>query len=61
VEIDFFLGQYHFDGDAVIESIEIAKDGVFEFYLFAVSNRLNDDLSLLAMWPKQKGGAEEAG
>jgi hypothetical protein len=61
VEINFFLSQYHFDGDAVIESIEIAKDGVFEFYLFAVSNRLNDDLSLLAMWPKQKGAAEQAG
>jgi hypothetical protein len=53
VEIEFFLSQYHFDGDTVIESIEIAKDGVFEFYLFAVSNRLNHDLSLLAMWPKQ--------
>jgi len=61
VEIDFFLSQYHFDGDAVIESIEIAKDGVFEFYLFAVSNRSNDELSLLAMWPKPKGSTEEAG
>jgi hypothetical protein len=45
----------------VIEPIEIAKDGVFEFYLFAVSNRSNDDLSLLAMWPKQKGATEEVG
>ena len=61
VEIEFFLSQYHFDGDAVIESIEIAKDGVFEFYLFAVSNRLSDELSLLAMWPKPKGSTEEAG
>ena len=39
VDNDFFLSQYHFDGDAVIESIDIAKDGVFEFYLLAVSNR----------------------
>ena len=61
LEIDFFLSQYHFDGNAVIESIEIAKDGVFEFYLFAVSNRSNDDLSLLAMWPTRKGATEEAG
>ena len=61
VEIDFFLGQYHFDTDAEIEPIEISKDGVFEFYLFAVSNRLNDDVALLAMWPKPKGSTEEAG
>ena len=60
LEIDFFLGQYHFDADAVIEPIEIAKDGVFEFYVFAVSNRSNDDLSLLAMWPEQKGSAEQS-
>ena len=60
VEIDFFLSQYHFDADAAIERIEISKDGVFEFYLFAVSNRLNDDVALLAMWPKPKGAIEEA-
>jgi hypothetical protein len=53
VEIDFFLSQYHFDEDVAIERIEISKDGVFEFYLFAVSSRFNDDLSLLAMWPTQ--------
>jgi hypothetical protein len=45
--------QYHFDGDAVIEPIEI------EFYIFAVSNSFNDDLSLLAMWPKQKAPTDE--
>ena len=60
VEIDFFLSQYHFDADAEIEPIEISKDGLFEFYLFAVSNRLNDDVALLAMWPKPKASAEEA-
>ncbi len=59
VEIDFFLSQYHFDGDAVIEPIEISKDGVFEFYIFAVSNSFNDDLSLLAMWPKQRAPTDE--
>jgi hypothetical protein len=53
VEINFFLSQYHFDADTAIERIEISKDGVFEFYIFAVSNRFNDDLSLLAMWPTQ--------
>ncbi len=58
VEVDFFLGQYHFDADAEIEPIEISKDGVFEFYLFAVSNRLNADLSLLAMWPKEKNPSD---
>jgi hypothetical protein len=61
VEIDFFLSQYHFDADAAIERIEISKDGVFEFYIFAVSNRFNDDVSLLAMWPNQKGSTDEAG
>ena len=57
----FFLGQYHFDADAEIEPIEISKDGVFEFYLFAVSNRLHDDVSLLAMWPQPKPSTEEPG
>ena len=28
VEIDFFLSQYHFDADAVIEPIEISRDGM---------------------------------
>jgi hypothetical protein len=32
-----------------IERIEISKDGVFEFYTFAVWNRVTDELSLLAM------------
>ena len=59
IEIDFFLSQYHFDPDAIIEPIEISRDGVFEFYLFAVSNRLSDDLSLLAMWPEQKSPAAD--
>jgi hypothetical protein len=61
VEIDFFLGQYHFDADAEIEPIEISKDGVFEFYLFAVSNRLHDDVSLLVMWPQQKESTVKGG
>jgi hypothetical protein len=61
VEIGFFLSQYHFGADAAIERIEISKDGVFEFYIFAVSNRFNDDLSLLAMWPTQNGSTDEAG
>jgi hypothetical protein len=50
-EVDFFLSQYGFDSDAVIERIEITKDGEFEFYMFAALNRFTDDLSLLAMWP----------
>ena len=50
-EIDFFLSQYNFDSDAMIERIEITKEGEFEFYLFAASNRFTDELSLLAMWP----------
>jgi hypothetical protein len=49
-EIDFFLSQYNFDSDATIERIEITKDGEFQFYMFAASNRSTDDLSLLAMW-----------
>jgi hypothetical protein len=61
IEIDFFLSQYHFDTGAVIERIEISKDGVFEFYLFAVSSCLNDDLALLAMWPQQRASTGESG
>jgi hypothetical protein len=49
-EIDFFLSQYNFDPGAIIEPIEITKDGEFQFYMFAASNRLTDDLLLLAMW-----------
>jgi hypothetical protein len=49
-EIDFFLSQYNFDSGVIIEPIEITKDGEFQFYMFAASNRLTDDLSLLAMW-----------
>lgn len=52
-EIDFFLSQYHFDAGAAIERVEISKEGIFEFYLIAVSNRSNDEVSLLAMWPEQ--------
>lgn len=59
IEVNFFLRQCKFDADAEIEPIEISKDGVFECYLFAVSNRFNDGLSLLAMWPKQKGPTAE--
>ena len=53
IDIDFFLRQYNFDSNAVIEPIEISKDGVFEFYMFAVWHRDGDRRSLLAMWPKQ--------
>jgi len=49
-EIDFFLSQYNFDSGVIIEPIEITKDGEFQFYMFAASNRFTDDLSLLAMW-----------
>ncbi len=61
VEIDFFLSQYHFGTDATVEPIEISKDGVFEFYIFAVTNRFSDELALMAMWPTQKRSTEEAG
>jgi hypothetical protein len=54
VEIDFFLSQYNFDPDTTIERIEISKEGVFEFYLFAAWNHQTQDVSLLAMWPKSK-------
>jgi hypothetical protein len=53
IEVDHFLSQYNFGSDATIEQLEISKEGAFEFYLFAVSNRLSDELSLLALWPQQ--------
>ncbi len=49
-EVDFFLSQYNFDPGAIIEPIEITKDGEFQFYMFAASNPFTDELSLLAMW-----------
>lgn len=49
-EVESFLGQYNFDADAMIERIEITKDGEFQFYMFAAANRFTNDLSLLAMW-----------
>jgi hypothetical protein len=58
IEIEFFLSHYHFDPDADVEQIEISKDGVFEFYLFAVTSRGNDEMSLLAMWPQSRRGTE---
>ena len=52
-EIELFLSQHNFAPDAGIEQIEISTDGAFEFYMFAVSDRSSDSLSLLAMWPEQ--------
>jgi hypothetical protein len=52
-EIELFLSQHSFGPDAMIEEIEISSDGAFEFYMFSVSCRGSDDLSLLAMWPEQ--------
>ena len=52
-EIELFLSQHNFGPAAGIELIEISTDGAFEFYMFAVSDRSSDGLSLLAMWPEQ--------
>ncbi len=52
-EIELFLSQHNFAADAGIEQIEISTDGAFEFYMFAVSDRSSDRLSLFAMWPEQ--------
>jgi hypothetical protein len=58
-EISLFLSHYDFASDAVIEPIEISKDGVFEFYIFAVRRGGSDDLSLLAMRAEQTLAAED--
>lgn len=58
-EIDLFLSQFDFDSDTVIERVEISKDGVFEFYMFAVRPRGSDDLSLLAMRAEQTLAADD--
>jgi hypothetical protein len=52
-EIELFLRQHNFGPDTAIEQIEISNDGAFEFYMFSVSSRSSDALSLLAMWPGQ--------
>jgi hypothetical protein len=60
-EIELFLSQHNFEPDAVIEQIEISNDGAFEFYMFAVSNRSSDAMSLLAMWPEQNVPTDAGG
>jgi hypothetical protein len=57
-EIELFLSQHNFKPDAAIEQIEISNDGAFEFYMFAVSDRRSDALSLLAMWPERTDAGE---
>jgi hypothetical protein len=52
-EIELFLSQHNFAPDATIEQIEISNEGVFEFYMFSVSRRGGDGLSLLAMRSQQ--------
>ena len=52
-EIDWFLSQRGFGSDSVIERVEIAQDGVFQCYMFAVRNSGSDDLSLLTMGAEQ--------
>src|ERR1700749_1913191 len=52
-EIELFLSRHNFEPGAAIEQIEISNDGAFEFYMFAVSHRSSDALSLLVMWPEQ--------
>ncbi len=52
-EIELFLSQYNFEPDAAIEQIEISNEGYFECYLFSVSSRGSDGLSLFAMRPEQ--------
>jgi hypothetical protein len=59
IEIGFFLNQYNFDPNTEVERVEISKGGVFEFYLFAVSNRATDEMSLFAMWPKSQTVTDE--
>ncbi len=58
-EIDMFLSQYDFTSETEIERVEISRDGIFEFYLFAVRHRGSDDLSLLAMRAEQTLAAED--
>ena len=60
-EIELFLSQHNFVADAGIEQIEISTDGAFEFYMFAVSDRSSDRLSLLAMWPEQSVPTDAGG
>jgi hypothetical protein len=52
-EVEIFLRQHDFEPGAAIEQIEISNDGVFECYMFFVSSRGGDALSLLAMRPDQ--------
>jgi len=52
IEIDFFLRQFNFDADTMIEQIEVSNAGVFECYMFAVWNRVTENQSLMAMCPK---------
>jgi hypothetical protein len=53
-EIDRFLLNYSFElADVVIEKIEITKNGIFEFYMFAIWHKRDDDVRIVTMWPKE--------
>ena len=51
-EQDRFLAQYNFGPDSVVERVEITKNEVFEFYMFAIWNKLDDEVRILVLWPK---------
>ena len=53
-EIDFYLAQYALDEQReVVERIEITKNDIFEFYMFAIGDNSEGDVRLVVMWPKE--------
>jgi hypothetical protein len=49
-----FLDSYQFPDDARIERIEITKDDLFEFYMFAVLLKGEETVRLIVMWPNEE-------
>lgn len=51
-EQDRFLSQYGFAEDVIVERIEIDKNGMFEFFMFAAWDPKSDEVRLFTMWPE---------
>lgn len=49
-EQDRFLSGYGFADDVIVERIEIDKNGIFEFFMFAAWDPKTEEVRLLTMW-----------
>lgn len=58
-EIDRFLEGYGFAADVIVERIDIEKNGMFEFFMFAAWDPKTDEVRLFSMWPRENAPMSE--